>query len=153
LTMYGGSVSTKPALPDDKLNSNSTHLPRCQSGGYARGDVRVESPTAVVIYAVPPPPFMLYARHAGKVLSFDQIVEEMKKMRSPFLETWVVAFIGLDHLKVVRVAPSGPAIDLEFLAELENAKKQPPFMKRGNRGMDPGFRSLGPAYLPIPRED
>jgi len=93
------------------------------------------------------------ARHAGKVLNFDQIIEAMKKMRSPFLEIWVVAFIGPDHLKVVRVAPSGPAIDLEFLAELENAKKQPSFVKRGIRGTNSGFRELGSAFLPIPRSD
>ena len=90
------------------------------------------------------------ARHGGKVLDFDRIIEEMKRMHSPFLEIWVVASIGRDQVKVVRVAPGGPAIDLNLRAELEKARKQPSFLKRGIRGMDSEFRDLGPAFLPIP---
>jgi hypothetical protein len=94
---------------------------------------------------------LVHARHGGKVLNFDHVVEQMKAVRSPFLEVWIVASIGLDHVLVVRVAPGGPAIDLELRAELEKASKQKPFLKRGIRGTDPAFRELGPAFLPIPR--
>jgi len=93
------------------------------------------------------------ARNTRKVLDFDRVFEEMKTIRSPFLEIWVVAFISRDHVKVVRVAPSGPAIDLKLRTELEEARKQPPFLKRGIRGTGCGFRELGPAFLPIPRDD
>lgn len=93
------------------------------------------------------------ARHSGKVLYFDRVIEEMKGMRSPFLEVWLVAFVGPDDVKVVRVAPGLPAIDLKLRADLENARKQPPFLKRGIRGTGTEFRDLGPAYLPIPRDD
>jgi hypothetical protein len=93
------------------------------------------------------------ARHTGKVLDFDRVIEEMKRMCSPFLEVWVVAFIAQDDMKVVRVAPGGPAIDLKLRAELESASQQPSFLKRGIRGTDTEFRDLGPAFLPIPRAD
>lgn len=96
---------------------------------------------------------LVNARHSGKVLDFDRVIEEMQKMRSPFLEVWIVAFIGPDDLKVVRVAPGRFPIDLKIRAELEMAKKQKPFAKRGIRGTDTEFRNLGPAYLPIPRGD
>lgn len=89
------------------------------------------------------------ARHGGKDLHVDQIIEAMKKIRSPFLEIWVVGVVGLNHMTALRVAPGGPAIDL-LPAELAKASKQSPFLKRGNRGTSPGFRELGSAYLPIP---
>ncbi len=89
------------------------------------------------------------ARHGGKELHVDQIIEAMKKIRSPFLEIWVVGVVGLNHMTALRVAPGGPAIDL-LPAELAKASKQSPFLKRGNRGTSPGFRELGFAYLPIP---
>lgn len=90
------------------------------------------------------------ARHPGKVLDFDRVTEEVKTVRSPFLEIWVVALIGLNHMKVVRVAPGGPAIDLKLPTELERARKQRSFLKRGIRGTDTEFRELGPAFLTIP---
>jgi hypothetical protein len=93
---------------------------------------------------------LVHARHRGKVLELDQVRERMKSLPSPFLEVWVVASIGTEHLKAVRVAPGGPAIDLELRAELENARKQSPFLKKGNRGTRSEIRDLGPAFLPIP---
>jgi len=96
---------------------------------------------------------LVNARHGGKVLEVDRVIEEMKKIRSPFLEVWVVAFIGPDDVKVVRVAPGGLAIDLKARAELEMARRQKPFLRRGIRGTDTQFRDLGPVYLPIPRCD
>jgi hypothetical protein len=93
---------------------------------------------------------LVNARHSGKVLNFDRVIEEMKKICSPFLEVWVVAFVGPDDVKVVRVAPGGPAIDLKLRAQLEIARKQKEFLRRGIRGTDTQFRDLGPAYLPIP---
>lgn len=96
---------------------------------------------------------LVNARHSGRVLDFDRVIEEMKNIRSPFLEVWVVAFIGRDDVKVVRVAPGGPTIDLKARAELEKARKQKPFLRRGVRGTDSEFRDLGPVYLPIPRSD
>lgn len=50
---------------------------------------------------------LVNARHSGHALNLDRVVEEMKKIRSPFLEVWVVAFVGLDVVKVVRIAPGG----------------------------------------------
>jgi len=32
------------------------------------------------------------------------VIEEMKKIRSPFLEVWVVVMVASGHMKVVRVA-------------------------------------------------
>ena len=87
------------------------------------------------------------ARHTRKLLDLGRVIEEIKKMSSPFLEIWVVACIGQNDMKVVRVAPGGLAIDLELLTELEKARKQPSFLKRGNRGTSSEFRDLGPAYL------
>jgi hypothetical protein len=96
---------------------------------------------------------LVNARHSGKVLDFDLIIEKMKNVRSPFLEVWVTAFIGPDDVKVVRVAPGGPAIDLKVRAELEEATKQTAFLRRGVRGSGTEFRDLGLVYLPIPRCD
>jgi len=93
-------------------------------------------------------------RHSGlaseKELSIDRVLEEMMRIRSPFLEVWPVGLAGIDHMKVVRVAPGGPAIDLKLRAELEKASNQPSFLKRRIRGTSPEFRALGPAFLPIP---
>lgn len=96
---------------------------------------------------------LVNARHSGKSLDFDRVIEEMKGIRSPFLEVWVLAFVGPDDMKVVRDAPRALSVDLKMRAELEKAKKQTPFMKRGKRGTGTEIRDLGPAYLPIPRDD
>jgi hypothetical protein len=96
---------------------------------------------------------LVNARNSGKVLDFDRVIQEMKGIRSPFLEVWVVSFVGPDDMKVVRVAPGTLSVDLKIRAELERAKKQTPFMKRGSRGTGTELRDLGPAYLPIPRRD
>src|SRR5258708_1126048 len=72
---------------------------------------------------------LVNARHSGNVLNLDRVIEEMKKIRSPFLEVWVVAFIGPDDVKVVRVAPGGPAIDLKARADLQMTTKQNPFLR------------------------
>jgi hypothetical protein len=90
------------------------------------------------------------ARNTGKLLDLERTIEEMKKMRSPFLEVWVVACVAQSHMKVVRVSPAGPMIDLDLRTELEKARKQPSFLRKGIRGTNPGFRELGPVYLPIP---
>jgi hypothetical protein len=91
----------------------------------------------------------VHARHGGKLLDLGRVIEEMKKMRSPFLEVWVIGSEGLS-VKVARVAPEGPAVDLMLGNELENKKSQPAFLKRGIRGSEPGFQELGPVFLPIP---
>ena len=90
------------------------------------------------------------ARHAGKLFDCSRVIEEMKKLRSPFLEVWVVGATGPGQVKVVRVSPGGPGIDLELRSELEEARKQLPFMRKGSRGPSLEFRALGPTYLPIP---
>jgi hypothetical protein len=96
---------------------------------------------------------LVHARHRGKVIDFDRVIEEMKRMRSPFLEVWVIASIGGEDIRAVRVAPAGPAVDLKIGAELGEASKQRAFLKRGSRGTKPGFRELGSAFLPIPDGD
>jgi hypothetical protein len=47
---------------------------------------------------------LVSARHTGKVLDFDKVIEEMKAIFSPFLEIWIVAPVGSDDVKLVRVA-------------------------------------------------
>ena len=56
-------------------------------------------------------------------------------------------------VEVERVSPGLPAIDLKIRAELEKAKKQVPFLKRGIRGREPGFYDAGVVFLPLPRCD
>jgi len=96
---------------------------------------------------------LVNARHGEGVLNFDRVIEEMKKIRSPFLEVWVVVMVASGHMKVVRVAPTGFPIDLDLSAELPKAMKQEAFVKRGIRGTGTEIRDLGAAYLPIPHGD
>ena len=96
---------------------------------------------------------LVNARNSRKVLDFDQVIQEMKRADSPFLEVWVIAFVGPDDMKVVRVAPGTLSVDLKIRAELEKAKKQTPFIKRGIRGTGTELRDLGAAFLPIPKGD
>jgi hypothetical protein len=95
---------------------------------------------------------LVNARHSGKLLEFDLVINEMKTLRSPFLEVWIVAFIGPSNIKVVRVAPGQPFVDLTQ-GDFEKARKQKSFLKRGTRGTSAEFKDLGLAYLPIPRGD
>ncbi len=95
---------------------------------------------------------LVNARNSGKVLDFDRVIAEMKTLHSPFLEVWVVAFIGTADVKVVRVAPALPFVDLTQ-SDFEKARNQKPFLKRGTRGMNTEFKDLGLAYLPIPAGD
>jgi len=92
---------------------------------------------------------VVHARHGGKEVYVEEVVKALRETRSPFLEVWVVGAVGLNHMKAVRVAPGGLMVDLER-GDLEKARKQPAFLKRGSRGTNPGFRELGHAFLPIP---
>jgi hypothetical protein len=96
---------------------------------------------------------LVNARNSGKVLDFDRVIQEMREIASPFLEVWVIAFVGPDDIKVVRVAPGALSIDLKIRTELEKAKAQAPFIQRGKRGTGTEIRDLGPAFLPIPERD
>ena len=92
---------------------------------------------------------LLVNARSGKLLDFDRVTNEMKTLPSPFLEVWIVAFIRPGDVKVVRVAPALPFIDLTPV-DFENARKQRAFMKRGTRGTATEFKDLGLVYLPIP---
>ncbi len=94
---------------------------------------------------------LVNARDAGKLLDLHRVVEKMIGMRSPFLETWVVAFVGPNDTKVVRVSPGILPIELKIGSELEEAQRQIPFMRPGRRGASIEIQGLGPTYLPIPR--
>ena len=96
---------------------------------------------------------LVNARNSGKVLDFDRVIREMRGIASPFLEVWVIAFVGPADMKVVRVAPAAVSIDLKIRTELEKAKGQAPFIQRGKRGTGTEIRDLGPAFLPIPGRD
>jgi hypothetical protein len=96
---------------------------------------------------------VVHARNYLKEINFDRVIGEMKSLQSPFLEVWVIAVVGADDIKVVRVSPGHPVIDLKVGAELEKAKKQTPFLKRGSRGREPGFYDAGTVFLPLPRCD
>jgi len=96
---------------------------------------------------------VVHARNYGKEINFDRVIEQMKSLQSPFLEVWVIAVVGRDDIKVVRVSPGLPVVDLKIRAELEKASKQVPFVKRGSRGLEPGFYSAGTVFLPLPRCD
>jgi hypothetical protein len=71
----------------------------------------------------------------------------MKTIRSPFLEIWVVGALGYKHFTAFRVTPSGIFVDLGS-HELEMASQQTTFLKRGKRGLKPGFYDLGAVFLP-----
>jgi len=96
---------------------------------------------------------LVHARNHRKEINFDCVIEEMKSVPSPFLEVWVMAVIGRDDIKVVRVSPGLPVVDLKIRAEMERAGKQVPFIKRGSRGREPGFYDAGTVFLPLPRCD
>ena len=96
---------------------------------------------------------LVNARHGKGFLDFDRVIEEMKAIPSPFLEVWVVVMVATSYMKVVRIAPGGLSIDLDLGAELPNAMKQEPFVKRGIRGTGTEIRDLGHTYMPIPRGD
>src|SRR5437773_7561989 len=86
---------------------------------------------------------VVHARNYGKEINFDRVIEEMKRVQSPFLEVWVIAVVGLDDVKVVRVSPGLPVVDLKIRAELERASKQVPFLKRAVEDGNPDFTMPG----------
>lgn len=96
---------------------------------------------------------LVHARNHLKGINFDRVIEEMKNVQSPFLEVWMIAVIGLDDLKVIRVSPGLPVVDLKIRTEMEKASQQDPFIKRGSRGREPGFYDAGKIFLPLPRCD
>jgi hypothetical protein len=52
---------------------------------------------------------LVNARNSSKVVDFDRVIEEIKKLSSPFLEVWVFVFVKPSNFTVVRVAPA-PAL-------------------------------------------
>lgn len=87
------------------------------------------------------------------MLSPRAFLAEVHRIRRKVRPKTARAFVGPDDMKVVRIAPGALSVDLKIRAELEKAKKQIPFIKRGKRGTGTELRDLGPTYLPIPRGD
>ena len=85
---------------------------------------------------------LVSARHSGKLLDFDRVIEEMKASRSAFLEVWIVTFIGPGDIKVVRVAPGQPFVDLTREG-FEKARKQKSFLNGDLAGQAPNSRISG----------
>ncbi|HEX6802147.1 MAG TPA: hypothetical protein VF133_00575 [Terriglobales bacterium] len=95
---------------------------------------------------------LLVNARSGKLLNFNRVINEMKTLRSPFLEVWIVAFIRPGDIKVVRVAPAQPFVDLTR-ADFLQARKQRGFAKRGTRSTSSEFEDRGLVFMPIPRGD
>lgn len=95
----------------------------------------------------------VHARHVGKAIDFGRIIEEMKSIPSRFLEIWVIAFVGPDDVKVVRVSPGDLGTDLKLGTELEKAREQTGFMKPRMRGTSMELQDLGLLFLPISKLD
>jgi len=93
---------------------------------------------------------LVHARYVGKVVDLFKIIEEVKKIPSPFSEIWLIGAVERNHARVVRIAPPDVAFDLDVGAAMETASKQHPFLKRGIRGTEPGFYRIGITFLPIP---
>jgi len=93
---------------------------------------------------------LVSARYAGRFINFANICDEMKTIQSPFLETWVTGFSGINKLAVARVAPGLLEFSLDYWDELQNAKQQPEIVRRGIRGTGTEFYPLGPSFLPLP---
>lgn len=93
---------------------------------------------------------VVHARNYLREINFDYVIEQMKSVQSPFLEVWVIAVAGPDEIKVVRVSPGPLAVDLRIRTEMEKARKQMPFLKRGSRGRKPGIYRAGMVFLPLP---
>jgi hypothetical protein len=94
---------------------------------------------------------LVHARNYERELNLERLIEEMKTVQSPFLEVWMIAVVGTDDIKVIRLLPGLLIIDLKISAERETASKQAPFLKRGTRGREPGFYGSGAVFLPVPR--
>jgi hypothetical protein len=151
-------IETVDSTPDTKLR----HID--QSAGYnaiethnieiVDWDEHVSSIMEVIkkkcARSYPSDYFLLVHARSGKRLDFDHVIEELKKIVSPFFEVWILARISEDEMKVVRVAPAALPIDFKIQSELEKARKQRSFLRRGTRGTEIEFRDLGPAYLPLP---
>jgi len=90
------------------------------------------------------------ARHTGKPLDFDRVINDMKTLRSPFAEVWIVMYVATGNIKVVRVAPTALSVDLTQ-ADFVNARKQKAYLKRGTRGTSTELEDVGLVYVPIPR--
>jgi hypothetical protein len=63
-----------------------------------------------------------------------------------------VGYLHLGHIKMVRVSPGQPFVDLTP-GDFKKGRKQKSFLKRGTRGTGIEFKDLGLAYLPIPPVD
>jgi len=93
---------------------------------------------------------VVHARNYEKVLNLDRVIEEMKDLKSPFLEVWLVAVPAPNSLNAVRISPGPLAVDLGR-TDMEKATKQNQFVQLGTRGCQPGFYDAGIAFLPLPR--
>jgi hypothetical protein len=99
--------------------------------------------------AYPADYFLLVHARSGKTLDFDCVIEEMKKVHSPFFEVWIFGRMTDDQMVAGRILPSPLRIDVEIRKALEGTKKQTAFLQREKRGTSTEFRDLGPVYLPF----
>jgi len=92
---------------------------------------------------------LVNARNSSKVVDFDRVIKEIKKLSSPFLEVWVFVFVKPSNFTVVRVAPAPAFVELTR-PDFEKASNQTPFLRRLTRSTKSEFKDLGLLYMPIP---
>jgi hypothetical protein len=100
--------------------------------------------------AYPPHYCLLVLARNGKNPDYEIVVQEIRKMRIPFAELWIIGRLSVADMAMLRVIPDVLRVDFNILQELEKTRDQPEFVKPEKRGMSTEFRDLGMAYLPVP---
>jgi uncharacterized protein YlzI (FlbEa/FlbD family) len=155
---YWVEIETVEQTPDTRIRhidqSSGHNVVRTQSCEIVDWEEHVQDILQVIRQkcqrAYPPYFCLLVLARNGTRVDFEIVIQEVKKMRMPFAELWILGRLSIADMAMLRIIPDVLRVDFNILEAIEKTRDQQEFLTPGKRGTSTEFRDLGMAYLPVP---
>ncbi len=92
---------------------------------------------------------LVYARNPNAVIDTKKIFGEVRSLKVPFGQVWVLGAPDIDKYTMFTLHPNYSLIDFDFNEAFLKNKNQISFMTTTGRGRGTGLEDLGQLYIPI----
>jgi hypothetical protein len=155
---YWVEVETVDQTPDTRVykidQSQGHNILQKQSVEVVDWDEHVDDPMDLIRKksrkAYPKDFCLLVAARSGKDVVPQVIAREIRKMKVPFAEIWILGQSTSNTINVARLHPTTLQLEFNLFEALGRAKTDTDVLSKRKRGNETEFVDLGKIYLPIP---
>ena len=155
---YWVEIETVEQTPDTRIyeidQSQGYNILRRESVEVVDWEQHVADPMELIRAkcwkAYPADYCLLIAARGGRMVYPQVIARDIRNMKVPFAEIWILGQSATNTLNIARLYPTTPQHEFNILEALERAKTDADVLQRRQRGKGTKFVPLGKIYLPIP---